>query len=157
MRRDCLCLLSDCLSLHALLVTQHYKRGPTMSAGRHMGAIGAQDARQAKVCKLADIAARVLLRRLHALDQHIGAFQITAQAKTLLSFLFKLTSQSRSLWDSESRSQLAAHSQSTLWRPLRHCAAVVFADRQSLIKLPCIVFIAHMQKMRAILTALACP
>lgn len=102
--------LSDCHSLYALLLTQDHKRRPTMSAGRDMGAIGAQDTRQAKVCKLADIAARVLFRRPHAFDQHIGALQITAQAKTLLSFLSKLTPQSRSLWGSEGRSQAAAHS-----------------------------------------------
>ena len=148
--------LSECLSLRALLLTQDYKRGPTMSAGGHMGAIGAQDARQAKICKLADIAARVLLRRLHALDQHIGAFQITAQAKTLLNFPFKLTSQSRSLWDSESRSQTAAFSISTLapFKALRgsgvrrtakshkaslqcvHCAHAEDASRSDCIGLP---------------------
>ena len=108
--------LSDCQSLYALLLAQGHKRRPTMSAGGDMGAVGAQDARQAKVCKLADIAARVLFRRPHALDQHIGALQITAQARTSLSFLFKLAPQSRSLWGVEGRSQAAAHSLLALWR-----------------------------------------
>ena len=98
-----------------------------MSAGGDMGAIGAQDTRQAKVCKLADIAARFLLRRPHAFDQHIGALQITAQAETLLSFLPELATQSKFFWGVEGRSRAAAHSQLALWRPSRHCAAVVLA------------------------------
>ena len=51
----------------------------TVRARRDVGAIGAEDTRKAEVGQLADVAARVLLCGLGALDQHIGALQITAQ------------------------------------------------------------------------------
>lgn len=51
----------------------------TVRAGRDMGPIGAKHTRQAEVGQLTDVAARVLLGGLHALDKHIGALQITAQ------------------------------------------------------------------------------
>ena len=51
----------------------------TVRAGGDVGAVGAEDACQAKVGQLADVAARVLLRGLGALDQHVGALQVAAQ------------------------------------------------------------------------------
>ena len=42
--------------------------GLTVRAGRDMGAIGAEHARKAEVGQLADVAARVFLRGLGALD-----------------------------------------------------------------------------------------
>ena len=53
-------------------------RARTMGAGRYMRAVGPQHARQAEVGQLAHVAARVLRRRRAALDEHVGALQVTA-------------------------------------------------------------------------------
>ena len=53
----------------------------SMSAGRHVRAVGAEHARQAEVGQLAHKAARVLCRRLAALDEHVGALQVTTEQR----------------------------------------------------------------------------
>ena len=56
-----------------------------MSAGRDVRAVGPEHARQAEVGQLAHKAARVLRRRLAALDEHVGALQVTAgQGKSVV-------------------------------------------------------------------------